>query len=69
MADYLPLLRKKKNIERTQFEKDEDIDMLSKPLYELYAVNNHRGGLNGGHYTAYIKNNGKWYHYNDEFVS
>lgn len=38
--------------------------------YELYAVCNHSGGVQGGHYTAYIKNaNGKWYHFNDTTVS
>jgi len=30
----------------------------SKPVYELYAISNHYGGLGGGHYTAYAKNNG-----------
>lgn len=35
-------------------------------IYELYGVCNHLGGVNGGHYTAYIKNaNGKWYEMND----
>lgn len=38
--------------------------------YELYGVCNHSGGVNGGHYTSYVKNaNGKWYHYNDTSVS
>ena len=38
--------------------------------YELYGVCNHSGGVMGGHYTSYVKNaNGKWYHYNDTFVS
>lgn len=39
-------------------------------IYELYGVCNHSGGVQGGHYTAYVKNaNGKWYHYNDTSVS
>jgi ubiquitin carboxyl-terminal hydrolase 4/11/15 len=33
----------------------------SKPTYELYAISNHFGGLGGGHYTAFGKNNGEWY--------
>lgn len=35
-------------------------------VYDLFAVDNHYGGLGGGHYTAYAKNfdNGKWYEYN-----
>jgi ubiquitin carboxyl-terminal hydrolase 8 len=39
-------------------------------IYELYGVCNHSGGVQGGHYTAYVKNaNSKWYHYNDTSVS
>ena len=40
----------------------------TKPvLYDLYGVSNHYGSLNGGHYTACVKNivNGKWYNMND----
>ena len=38
--------------------------------YNLYAVSNHFGNQNGGHYTAFRKNpNGKWYHFNDESVN
>ena len=35
-------------------------------LYDLFAVDNHYGGLGGGHYTAYAKNffDGKWYDFN-----
>lgn len=38
--------------------------------YDLYGVCNHSGGVNGGHYTAYVKNaNGNWYHFNDTMVT
>jgi len=38
--------------------------------YELYGVCNHMGTMQGGHYTAYVKNaNGSWYQYNDRSVS
>ena len=38
--------------------------------YNLYAVSNHGGGLGGGHYWSYIKNeDGNWYKFNDRFVS
>jgi ubiquitin carboxyl-terminal hydrolase 4/11/15 len=32
------------------------------PVYDLYAVSQHMGGLGGGHYTATCKNfmNNKW---------
>lgn len=35
-------------------------------IYDLIAVDNHYGGLGGGHYTAYAKNivNNNWYEYN-----
>jgi len=37
------------------------------PVYELFAISNHSGGLGGGHYTAFAKNkdNGSWYYFND----
>ncbi|KIV81022.1 hypothetical protein PV11_08476 [Exophiala sideris] len=40
-------------------------------MYDLIAVDNHYGGLGGGHYTAYAKNffNNGWYEYNDSHVS
>jgi ubiquitin carboxyl-terminal hydrolase 4/11/15 len=35
-------------------------------IYDLFAVDNHFGGLGGGHYTAQAKNffDGQWYDYN-----
>ena len=39
-------------------------------IYDLYAVSNHYGSLNGGHYTAHAKNiDGSWYNFNDSSVS
>ncbi|KKY20807.1 putative ubiquitin c-terminal hydrolase [Phaeomoniella chlamydospora] len=40
-------------------------------IYDLFAVDNHYGGLGGGHYTAYAKNffDNNWYEYNDSHVS
>lgn len=39
-------------------------------IYDLIAVDDHYGGLGGGHYTAYAKNfiDGRWYNYNDSSV-
>ncbi|XP_026288605.1 ubiquitin carboxyl-terminal hydrolase 8 [Frankliniella occidentalis] len=38
-------------------------------IYNLCGVSNHYGTLEGGHYTAYCKNGGKWYKYDDQDVS
>ncbi|KAF2497990.1 UCH-domain-containing protein [Lophium mytilinum] len=40
-------------------------------VYDLFAVDNHYGGLGGGHYTAYAQNfyDKQWYEYNDSSVS
>ncbi|KAK5990277.1 Ubiquitin carboxyl-terminal hydrolase 12 [Cladobotryum mycophilum] len=40
-------------------------------IYDLIAVDDHYGGLGGGHYTAYAKNfvDGRWYNYNDSSVT
>jgi ubiquitin carboxyl-terminal hydrolase 4/11/15 len=40
-------------------------------LYDLIGVSNHYGSLNGGHYTAAVKNcvTGKWYNMNDSSCS
>jgi ubiquitin C-terminal hydrolase len=37
------------------------------PLYDLFAVSNHYGGMGGGHYTAYAKyrDDGTWHYYDD----
>ncbi|KAI9843617.1 MAG: CSN-associated deubiquitinating enzyme Ubp12 [Sclerophora amabilis] len=40
-------------------------------IYDLFAVDNHFGGLGGGHYTAFAQNfiDKNWYDYNDTMVS
>jgi ubiquitin C-terminal hydrolase len=37
-------------------------------MYELYAISNHIGDLDLGHYTTYAKNNGRWFEFDDEKV-
>ena len=37
--------------------------------YELYAVINHSGTLNSGHYTTYLKEDNVWYLCNDHLIS
>ncbi|OWZ12118.1 Ubiquitin-specific protease [Phytophthora megakarya] len=43
----------------------------SKPIYDLYAVSEHMGGLGGGHYTAMAKNPviKRWFSFNDSHTS
>ena len=39
-------------------------------IYDLFAISNHSGGLDGGHYYCYAKNplNNFWYCFNDSSV-
>ena len=41
------------------------------PVYDLYAVSNHFGGMGGGHYTAFCQmpDTKKWYDFDDSSVS
>ncbi|XP_066995037.2 ubiquitin carboxyl-terminal hydrolase 22-like [Anabrus simplex] len=44
--------------------------MHSGNIYSLYAVINHMGTLNAGHYTAFIRQqHGKWYKCNDQLIT
>jgi ubiquitin carboxyl-terminal hydrolase 4/11/15 len=56
----------------------EDLDLTTRvvepqegkqEVYDLIAVDDHWGGLGGGHYTAFAKNfiDGEWYEYNGMF--
>ncbi|TPX72166.1 hypothetical protein SpCBS45565_g00688 [Spizellomyces sp. 'palustris'] len=40
-------------------------------VYDLYGISNHFGGLNGGHYTASVKNSykNKWFSFDDSRFS
>ncbi|KAL6063557.1 ubiquitin-specific protease doa4 [Balamuthia mandrillaris] len=46
-------------------------DMIAHTTYDLIGLINHRGGLGGGHYVAYCKNqkNGKWWEFDDSYVT
>ncbi|KAK9826555.1 hypothetical protein WJX74_002546 [Apatococcus lobatus] len=41
------------------------------PVYDLFAVSNHFGGLGGGHYTAFCRDAGSddWFNFDDSHVS
>ena len=44
-------------------------DEGKKPIYDLFAISNHFGQLQAGHYTAIAKNRDKWYQFNDHKIS
>ena len=48
-------------LDLTEFAKG-DTDSSRPPIYDLFAVSEHSGGLGGGHYTACCKNSldGRW---------
>jgi ubiquitin carboxyl-terminal hydrolase 22/27/51 len=37
-------------------------------MYSLYAVIEHRGSLESGHYVSYVKHNHKWFLCDDEYI-
>ncbi|GAM22658.1 hypothetical protein SAMD00019534_058330 [Acytostelium subglobosum LB1] len=37
--------------------------------YELFAVVNHTGKMDGGHYTCYVKHNERWFKCDDSIIS
>lgn len=39
------------------------------PIYDLYAVSNHYGSIDFGHYTAFAMNRGIWHEYDDSGVA
>lgn len=45
-------------------------DQEEPMLYDLFAVDEHMGGLGGGHYRAYAKHHetGQWHHFDDSYV-
>ncbi|KAF5336704.1 hypothetical protein D9758_015091 [Tetrapyrgos nigripes] len=51
---------------------EELLQRSQEPLvYDLFAVDEHIGGLGGGHYRAYALNHmdGSWYHFDDSYVT
>ncbi|THV05573.1 UCH-domain-containing protein [Dendrothele bispora CBS 962.96] len=53
-------------------EEEELVKRSEEPLvYDLFGVDEHIGGLGGGHYRAYAYNHmdDTWYHFDDSFVT
>ncbi|THH21501.1 hypothetical protein EW146_g63 [Bondarzewia mesenterica] len=68
---------KERKVAKALRDEGVDIDELSlgdldEPLvYDLYGVDEHLGGLGGGHYRAYAYNHvtDEWYHFDDSYVT
>lgn len=43
------------NLDLSKFCIGQKDEMQQPPIYDLYAVINHYGGMIGGHYTAYAR--------------
>ena len=52
-------------IEKLRINNNIEISSATPVEYQLYAIANHYGNLNGGHYTATCKNKNEWYEYDD----
>lgn len=44
-----------RNLDLSKFCIGQKDEMQQPPIYDLYAVINHYGGMIGGHYTAYAR--------------
>lgn len=55
-----------RNFDMTTFVVNNDGE---KPIYDLFAVSNHFGQLQAGHYTAMCLNDGAWFQFNDHKIS
>lgn len=66
MSSYIAKSKKEEVYIEPSYKKEHNVK--SEPIYDLYAISNHYGGLGGGHYTAYGKNNDSWYEFNDSSV-
>ncbi|MBW0463699.1 hypothetical protein O181_003414 [Austropuccinia psidii MF-1] len=66
LGDEVAVKRQKEEEEEAEEEEEEE-----SLVYDLFAVDNHFGGLGGGHYTAFAKNeeDGKWHNYDDSHVT
>ncbi|KAH8294966.1 hypothetical protein KR018_004837 [Drosophila ironensis] len=59
------------NLEMAPYIARAESRTVTPKTYQLYAVSNHYGTMEGGHYTAFCKsaNYGKWFKFDDQIVS
>ncbi|CEF68436.1 Ubiquitin carboxyl-terminal hydrolase 21 [Strongyloides ratti] len=55
------------NFNVSSFVHEENVKNV-RYLYDLYAVVNHMGTLNSGHYTSFVRSNDQWFECDDETV-
>ena len=69
MHMYLSPPRRVAQLDLTDFVKG-PLSREAPPVYNLFGVTEHSGGLGGGHYkaTAQNFNNKRWYAFNDDCV-
>ena len=48
---------------------DEFVESFQTNSYSLFAVSNHLGRTESGHYTAFCKRNEEWFYFDDETVT
>jgi ubiquitin carboxyl-terminal hydrolase 4/11/15 len=68
LSSYAAEAAQKQILIPPKHDKPNHIPCSEQPIYDLYAVSNHYGGLGGGHYTAYAKNGDIWLDFNDSSV-
>jgi len=59
----------KQSIDMAKFCDSDCFDSKQNTKYNLYAVSNHIGSLDMGHYFAYCKIDNSWYEFNDSSVT
>ncbi|XP_017849882.1 ubiquitin carboxyl-terminal hydrolase 8 isoform X2 [Drosophila busckii] len=59
------------NLEMKPYTAKAESRASTPKTYQLYAVSNHYGTMEGGHYTAFCKsaNYGRWFKFDDQIVS
>ena len=58
-TDYSPVMA---------FRRDPFADTRARPMYETFAVIEHHGSTQGGHYRMYAKQAEEWFEYDDDTV-
>jgi len=72
MAPYTTLVM---NLREKETEKENSVPFFSYPgpeamyEYDLFAVINHEGQINNGHYTSFARFQDEWYRFDDEKVT